>query len=103
MGKRIYLLLVLAALASASDDKTDRATLKGVKAVCVVVEVEDQGQAAKSGLSRDQLRSDMEGKFRKAGIALDKDSTTCVYLNIRMLQAIGRPNFAKKEKPIALF
>ena len=42
----ILLLLSLATAAFASDDKTDRASLRGIKAVCLVVEVTDQGQGA---------------------------------------------------------
>ena len=100
MAKSLFILLSLALIASASDDKTDRATLKGIKSVCAVVEIADQ---AHSKLSKDQLQSDIEGKLKQAGISIDKSGTTCLYLNVRALQAIGRQVIRRKEKPIPLY
>src|ERR1700686_4463673 len=94
------LLFSLVAIASAPDDKTDRATLKGVKSVCAVVEIADQ---AHSKLSKEQLQTDIEGKLKQAGISIDKSGTTCLYLNVRALQAIGRQAIGRKEKPIPLY
>jgi hypothetical protein len=96
----LLLLLSLAVIASASDDKTDRATLKGIKSVCVVVEGTDQ---AHSKLSKEQLQTDIESKLKQAGISIDKSGTTCLYLNVRALQAIGRQAIRRKEKPIPLY
>ena len=102
MAKSLFFLLSLAVIASASDDKTDRATLKGVKSMCVVVEVADQ---AHSKLSKEELQTEIEGKLKQAGIAIDKNGTTCLYLNVRVLQAIGRQAIAirRKDKPIPLY
>ena len=94
------LLFSLVAIASASDDKTDRATLKGVKSVCAVVEIADQ---AHSKLSKEVLQTDIEGKLKQAGISVDKNGTTCLYLNVRALQALGRQAIGRKEKPIPLY
>jgi hypothetical protein len=88
----------MAVLAFASDDKTDRASLRGVKAVCTVVEVMEQAKNAGSGLSQEQLQSVIQGKLRDAGIPLDKNSTTCLYLNVRPLAAMGKNN-----RPIGLY
>jgi hypothetical protein len=96
--KLALLLLPLAIMAFASDDKTDRASLRGVKAVCTVVEVMEQVKNAGSGLNQEQLQSVLQGKLQAAGISLDKDSTTCLYLNVRPLAAIGRNN-----RPIGLY
>ena len=93
-------MLLSLVIASASDDKSDRATLKGIKAVCVVVEGTDQ---AHSKLSKDQLQSDIEGKLKQAGISIDKSGTTCLYVNVRALQAIGRQAIVRKERPIPLY
>jgi hypothetical protein len=100
MTKPLCLLLLLIAIASASDDKTDRATLKGVKAVCVVVEVADEAQAR---LGKEKMQTEIEKKLGQAGIQVDKNATTCLYLNERSLQAIGRQAILRKEKLIALY
>jgi hypothetical protein len=100
VAKSLFILLSLALISSASDDKTDRATLKGIKSMCVVVEVADQ---AHSKLSKDELQTEVEGKLKQAGIAVDKSGTSCLYLNVRVLQAIGRQAIRRKEKPIPLY
>ena len=97
MTRLILLLLPLAVIALASDDKTDRNSLRGVKAVCTVVEV-DQPQGSANLLNQDQLQSDILNKLRRAAIPLDKDATTCLYLNVRPLAAMGKNN-----KPIGLY
>jgi hypothetical protein len=100
VAKSLFILLSLAVIASASDDKTDRATLKGIQSMCVVVEVADQSH---SKLSKEELQTDIEGKLKQAGLAIDKNGTTCLYLNVRVLQAIGRQAIRRKEKPIPLY
>ena len=102
MAKSLFILFSLAVIASASDDKTDRATLRGIKSTCVVVEVADQ---AHSKLSKEELQTEIEGKLKQAGIGVDKSGTACLYLNVRVLQAIGRQAIAirRKEKPIPLY
>jgi hypothetical protein len=97
MTRLILLLLALAVIALASDDKTDRNSLRGVKAVCTVVEV-DQPQGSANLLNQDQLQSEILNKLRRAAIPLDKDATTCLYLNVRPLAAMGKNN-----KPIGLY
>ena len=101
-SKSLLILFSLAVIASASDDKTDRATLKGINSMCVVVEVADQTHS-KPG--KEELQTDIEGKLKQAGIAVDKSGTACLYLNVRVLQAIGRQAIAirRKEKPIPLY
>ena len=98
MMRWMALPLALASLAPASDDKTDRGTLKGIKTVCTVVEVTDQSHGISSGLKKDQLQSDVQTRLRKAGIEIDKNATACLYLHIRPLPAIGKNN-----KPIGLY
>src|SRR2546430_6842367 len=96
--KSALLLLSLATVAFASDDKTDRASLRGIKALCLVVEVTDQGQGAGNGPNQEQLQSEVRDRLRWAEIPLDKDSTTCLYLNVRPLPAMGKNN-----RPIGLY
>ena len=98
MGRWVVVLLAIASAASGSDDKTDRATLRGLKSVCTVVEVSDQSQGQGSGLDREKLQSDMQGRLQRAGIHLDKESTTCVYFYVLALPAMGKNN-----KPIGLY
>jgi hypothetical protein len=100
VAKSLCLLLPLLVIASASDDKADRATLKGIKTVCVVVETADQ---ARYKFSKEALQTDIEGKLKQAGIDVDKNGTTCLYLNVRALQAIERQAIRRKEKPIPLY
>jgi hypothetical protein len=100
VAKSLFILLSLALIASPSDDKTDRATLQGIKSMCIVVEVADQ---AHSKLNKEELQAEIEGKLKQAGVAVDKKGTACLYLNVRVLQAIGRQAIRRKEKPIPLY
>src|SRR5262245_16453338 len=108
MGWRSALLLILAAAVSGSDDKTDRATLRGVKAVCTIVEVSGPTQD-EFPITKERLESEMNGRLAAAGVPIDKNATTCLYLNVRPLQAIGRnklPSIGKNSKgnkPIGLY
>ena len=87
----IILLLSLPGIARTSDDKTDRATLKGITSVCTVVE------------GKWDLQAVIEKKLTQAGLRVDKSATTCLYLNVRTLQVLGRQAGGKKEKPIPLY
>ena len=91
MRKSISILLALAVAVSASDDKTDRATLRGIKSVCTIVE-------AGAPLSQQRLQAEVDGRLLANGIALDPHATTCLYLNVRPLPAIGR-----NHKPVGLY
>ena len=91
------LLFILATIALASDDKTDRATLHGIKAVCTIVEITGPGQEGVT-ITKDQLQAEVDGRLAAAGIPQDKDSTACVYLNMRPLPAMGKGN-----KPAGLY
>ena len=89
------LLIILATVAAASDDKTDRATLHGIKAVCTIVEI--TGPPGIS-ITKEQLQAEVDGRLLAAGIPQDKDSTACLYLNMRPLPAMGKGN-----KPAGLY
>jgi hypothetical protein len=97
---RLAWLLIVILPAAASDDKIDRATLKGVNAVCAVVDV---AELARSAIDKDNLQAAIEGRLRRIGISVDKTATTCVYLSVRVVQAIGKPGLGKREKPIPLY
>jgi len=101
MAKLPLAVLLLSSIAFPSDDKTDRATLRGVNAVCVVVDTAEP--AGKGGIRKEQLQTEIEGKLLIAGIPADKNATACLYLNVRAIQAIGRPTVGRKDKPIPLY
>ena len=104
MGWRAVGLLAFIAVASGSDDKTDRATLRGIKAVCTIVEVSPS--QADIPITKERLQSEMDARLSAAGILIDKNANTCLYLNVRPLQAIGRsklPAMGKNNKPIGLY
>ncbi len=89
-------MLLFSALAYPSDDKTDRATLKGATPICVIVEV--ASAATGGGIGKDTLQTDMESRLQRAGIALDSKATACVLLDVRALQLMGA-----KGKPLDLY
>jgi hypothetical protein len=93
-------LLIPLLAAAPSDDKIDRATLKGVNTVCTVVEISDQ---VKFAINKESLEAAIEGRLHRAGIPVDKSATTCLYLDVRALQAVGKPVIGKREKPIPLY
>ena len=66
------LLLLSAAMASPlvgqGDDEHARRTLSGWKDVSVVMDISDE--AARHGLTEDQIRTDLELKLRQAGISV---------------------------------
>ena len=94
-----FLILGLGSSAVAINGKSNRATLRGLKGVGVLVE-NLSPEAEKEGLSRAQLQADVESKLRKAGIKiLTKDESAKVpgepylYVNINL-------NTAKTEDDV---
>ncbi len=67
------------------DDPDDRATLKGIAAIQVVVE-DLNPDAERDGLTRDHLQTDMELRLRKAGIRVtskhEEAGGSYLYLNV---------------------
>jgi hypothetical protein len=82
------LMFCAAAALSASDDKLDRATLRGLRTVCTVVEI--LGAPEGFTVSKNSLAFEIEGRLTAAGIPVDRNATTCLYLKIQQLPAIGR-------------
>jgi hypothetical protein len=68
---------------AANDGPLDRATLRGLPAVSVVIDKLDQ-ELAHENLTQDALRSRMEQRLRNAGIPLVKDAN--VFLALRVMQ-----------------
>ena len=68
-----------ASSATASDDSVTRLSLRGVKALDVVVEAISEND---SGLTQDDLQTDVELRCRQAGIKLEKVTTPYLYINV---------------------
>src|SRR2546430_2448422 len=107
MHKSISLIMMLAAagIASASDDKTDRTTLRGVKAVFTGVDVTGPSQGG-IPVSRERLQAELDGKLASAGIETDKNATTCLYLTVQLLPALAQNKvkmMGKNSRPTGLF
>ena len=81
----IAVLLPWAAL-RAGDSNLDRATLRGVKAVNIVIDHLDP-QLEDQGLTQEMLRSRVEERLRKAAIPIDKDALEFVGLHITSMQS----------------
>src|SRR5438105_3180080 len=107
MRKLISFILMLTAVSvlSASDDKSDRDTLRGVKAVCTVVEVTGPSQEGVP-LSKERLQAEVDGRLAASGIAVDKNATTCLYLTAQLLPALAQNKvkaLGKNSRPTGLF
>ena len=74
-------LLLLAAPAWGQDTPTERATLKRLPIVEVVVEEVDPA-LAQDGLTRPQLQTDVEGRLRRSGITVGPTLVGHLYVNV---------------------
>ena len=96
------MIVTLAAVAAASDDKLDRATLRGIKSICTIVEVTGPTQAGVP-VSKERLQAELDGRVAATGLTVDKDATTCLYLSVRPLPAMGRTKtIGRNDKPVGL-
>ena len=88
-GKILLCLSVLAAAVPlrAGDGALDRATLRGIKAVNVVVDPLNR-QLEQTGLTQEMLRSKLEERLRQAGIAIDRNSNE--FLGLRVDSVLAR-------------
>ena len=77
-------------LAGAGDAPLDRATLRGVTAVNVVIDPIGP-EIQKEGVTIDGLRTRLEERLREAGIRLDTTSTAFVALRLRSVRAARGP------------
>ena len=107
MRKSISLLMTLAmaGVLWASDDKADRDTLRGVKAVCTVVEVTGPSQEG-IPVSRERLQAEIDGRLASSNISVDKTATTCLYLKVQLLPAMAQnklPAMKKGSRPTGLY
>jgi hypothetical protein len=80
----VAILLPWAAL-RAGDSNIDRATLKGLKSVNVVIDHLDP-QLEEQGLTQEMLRSRVEEHLRKAAIPIDSNAREFVGMHITSMQ-----------------
>lgn len=83
-NKPIYFLLLVGAcaLVSAGDSAMDRATLRGLKAIKVVIDRPDP-QIERQGITQDQLQSEVADQLRKAGITVDENASEFLGLSLK--------------------
>src|SRR5580765_2228380 len=86
------LALVSIALRSdaAGDAAIDRATLRGIKSVNVVIDHIDP-QLPKEGVSPAMLQTRLEVKLREAGVTVDPAATEFVGIQITAVRAVKGP------------
>jgi hypothetical protein len=78
-------------LLRAGDGPLDRATLRGIKGMNVVIDHLDP-DLEKAGLSQEMLRSRVEGRLRKAGIPIDGKAVEFVGLRLNSFLARKGPD-----------
>jgi hypothetical protein len=100
-----WALLLLAVPAGAADDEEERASLRGVDSIAVVVEGIPP-DAERDGLIRSQLETEVESHLRQAGIKVVTSSPFMLYVNIETLKNhLGSYTYSIQlsfEQPVAL-
>lgn len=82
---QVLLLVAFAKRGLASDTEEARLTLKGLKNINVVAELDPRTEAF--GLTADQLQVDVELRLRKAGINVIKGGPVFLYVNVNALDS----------------
>ena len=91
MGRKLIVMLGLAAgLRAAGDTAIDRATLRGIAAVNVVVDPIDP-DVEKAGVTRDDLRARLEDRLRAADVVVDKSRQEFVAIRLTPVRATRGP------------
>ncbi len=99
----IALLMILPGMVWGFDDEGSRETLRGLKGVLVVVEPIEP-EIEKAGLTRNQIQTDVELKFRTAGLNVltqEKRNTVIIkpsggaylYVNSQILKLHNIPSY----------
>lgn len=86
----VLLPFVALTLGGASDAPLDRATLRGLMGVNVVIDPVAP-EIEKEGATTDALRNRFEERIRRAGISIDTDSREFVGLRVTAVRAARRP------------
>lgn len=84
----VALLVGVAAVASANDSQAERASLRGLTDLTVVVE-DLSAAAQKTGLKALDLQGDAQQRLRRAGITLKADADAYLYVQITVADPGG--------------
>lgn len=98
--RTLAVLILIAGACFASDTSMDRATLRGLNAVKVVVDPLGP-ELEREGLDANRLRGSIEQKLRNAGVKVDSDVNEFLGLSISFAQA-GRKVLSVKKGPFSL-
>jgi hypothetical protein len=103
--RRIYagfaVTLALAGTCLAGDSTMDRATLRGVKALKVVVD-QPGPELEREGIDRDRLRNSIELKLRNADIKIDNSAVEFLGLTFLSPEAGTRSRLSLRRTPHSL-
>jgi hypothetical protein len=103
MHSKIVLLMAVLALPpvmkAAGDAPLDRATLRGLGSLGVIIDPIDP-ELAKEGLTQDLLQKRIEGRLRDAGIAVDPSAPE--FVGLRILQVRAQKGSFAQRPPYAL-
>jgi hypothetical protein len=106
-ARRIYagfaLLGLLAGASFGGDSAMDRATLRGIKAVKVVVDPPDP-ELEREGIDRERLRTSIELQLRNARIKIDPDALEFLGVSFPPVEAGRKSRLAirKTARPVAV-
>jgi hypothetical protein len=99
MGRTFLLFLMAAGLNAAGDSALDRATLRGLAAVNIVVDPVEP-QVEEQGVTQKNLRARLEDRLHAANITVDSSSSEFVAVRLTSVHAtpgrfaVTRPPFA---------
>jgi hypothetical protein len=93
-------LLLLSTAVTRADSDYERRTLAGLRGVHVVVHQPDSVQA-RAGLSPDELRAEIEGPLRAAGIAILNETESRQAPGVPWLQLLVGVTHVEKKKVYA--
>jgi hypothetical protein len=71
----------------------DRATLKGITEVQVVVETIDP-EVERHGLTQSQVQTDLELRLKQSGIKVASSSSASLYVDIQIMRVLVLPLYA---------
>ncbi|PWU06931.1 MAG: hypothetical protein C5B51_11320 [Terriglobia bacterium] len=90
MHRWVIVLLSLSAI-RAGDGPLDRATLRGIKALSVIVDRLD-ADLEQAGLTQNALRARLEGRLKNAGVPVDPKAVEFVGLRVNSFLAKKGPD-----------
>jgi len=100
MGSKLLLFLIAGGLYAAGDSALDRATLRGLTAVNIVVDPVES-QVKEQGVTQEKLRVRLEDRLQTANIPVDPSSSAFVAVRLTSVHAIpGR--FSVTRPPFAV-